>query len=233
MIVITSDSEIDDSVVLHSSDEYDLNSSSTDLSGPIHSSLSDLSEAETDSSGIAEESIDEDTLSACNKIYCLPEVYAIKIKLLLLIDDDSTMEVTENTMISTNTPTPIQSFKLVGDNLDKSVKARYMRLGGSRNQSLHYFHSFAVLYRVDFSGLPGVHPQLCLNNPSKRAISLLPSTADDKALKELFVTHVSRILVTHMPFFKLAFEDVVEWHIQHQYYAEMSVKSEVVSKSKL
>ena len=31
MIVITSDSEIDDSVVLHSSDEYDLNSSSTDL----------------------------------------------------------------------------------------------------------------------------------------------------------------------------------------------------------
>ena len=123
----------------------------------------------------------------------------------------------------------ILSYKLVGDNLDKSVKARYMRIGGSRNQSLHYFHSFAVLDRVDFSGLPDIHPQLCLNSPNKRALSMFPSTEDDNALKQLFVTHVSRILATHMPFFKLLFEDIVEWHIQHKYYSEMSTKSEVVS----
>lgn len=120
-------------------------------------------------------------------------------------------------------------FKIVGDNLDKSVKARYMRLGGSHNQSLHYFHSFAVLDRIDFSSLPNIHPQQCLNSPEKRALSLLPSSDDDKALKKLFVTHVSRILTTHLPVFKLMFEDVTEWHIEHEYYKQMSTKSEVVS----
>ena len=30
-------------------------------------------------------------------------------------------------------------YKIIGDNLDKTVKARYMR-DGARNQSLHYFH---------------------------------------------------------------------------------------------
>lgn len=121
------------------------------------------------------------------------------------------------------------SYKLVGDNIDKAVKARYMRVEGSRNQSLHYFHFFAVLDRIDFSPLPDVFPHLCFNCPKQMALALLPSTNDDMTLRQLFVTHVSRILTTHIPFFKFAFEDVVEWHIQHQYYEEMSAKSQVVS----
>lgn len=122
------------------------------------------------------------------------------------------------------------SFKLVGDNLDKNVKARYMCVGGSHNQSYHFFHSFAVLDRIDFSTLPDVHPHLCLNSPKKRALAILPSIDDDTTLRKFFVTHVSRVLVKHMAFFKLTFEDVVEWHIRHQYYTEMSAKSEVVHK---
>lgn len=93
------------------------------------------------------------------------------------------------------------SYKLVGDNLDKSVKARYLRVEGSRNQSLHNFHSFAVRDRIDFSSLPDVLPHSCLNSPKQRALALLPSTDDDNALKELFGTHVSRILAKHIPYF--------------------------------
>lgn len=128
-----------------------------------------------------------------------------------------------------STSTQLQlSYKLVGDNIDKSVKTRYMCLEGGHNQSLHYFHCFAVLNRIDFTEFPDVQPQLCLNSPDNIALTLLPSAEDDQTLKNLFMTHVSRILCTHIPFFKASFEDVVEWHIVHQYYQEMSTKSQVV-----
>ena len=121
-------------------------------------------------------------------------------------------------------------YKLVGDNIDKGVKARYMRIEGRHNHSFHYFHSFAVQSRIDFSHLPDQHPDTCFNSPYQLALSMLPSADDDRSLRDLFVTHVSRILCTHMPFFKFAFEDVVEWHIQHEYYDQMSTKSQVVSR---
>ena len=123
----------------------------------------------------------------------------------------------------------LQSYKLVGDNIDKSVRARYLRYdGGYGNRSLHYVHYFAVLNRIDFSGLPDVHPHTCQNSPQQIAVSLLPSADDDAILRHLFVTHVSRILCTHIPFFKSTFGDVVEWHIEHSYYSAMSTKSHVV-----
>ena len=124
---------------------------------------------------------------------------------------------------------PQLGYKLVGDNIDKGVKAWYMRVEGSHNKSLHYFHSFAVQNRVDFSHLPDVLPHTCLNSPHKLAVALLPSRDDDKALRQHFVTHVSRILATYIPFFKFTFEEVVEWHIKHDYYDQMSAKSLVVS----
>ncbi len=34
-----------------------------------------------------------------------------------------------------------------------------------------------------------------------------------------------------MEYFKFAFEDVVEWHINHAFYGEMSTKSTVVSSN--
>ena len=42
----------------------------------------------------------------------------------------------------------------MGDNLDISIKSRYMRAGADlHNQSLHYFQFLAVRDRIDFSGL--------------------------------------------------------------------------------
>ena len=119
-------------------------------------------------------------------------------------------------------------YKIVGDNLDKSVKARYMH-DGAGNQSLHYFHYFAVKNRVNLSNLPDVHPQTCMPSPELKAVIMLPSAEDDKDLCRLFAVHVSRVLATHIPYFKYAFDDVVEWHIKHKYYSEMSLASEVVS----
>ena len=125
-------------------------------------------------------------------------------------------------------------YNLVGDNTDKGVKARYMRVEGSHNKSLHYFHSFAVLNRVDLSHLPDAFPHICLNHPRQLALALLPSKDDDRALTLLFGIHGSRILCTHIhvPFFKFVFEDVAQWHIHHWYYDQMSGKSEVVSATK-
>ena len=62
VIVMTSDSANSDSLA-GSSDDCEYYSSSTDISGQLYSSPSDLSEAETDSPGIDEDSCAEDTLS--------------------------------------------------------------------------------------------------------------------------------------------------------------------------
>ena len=76
-----------------------------------------------------------------------------------------------------------------------------------------------------------MQPHSCANSPDKNAALLLPSVEDDKAMRNLFVTHVSRILTTHMKYFKLTFDDVVDWHHVHEYYEEMSEKSSVVSSN--
>ena len=66
-------------------------------------------------------------------------------------------------------------YKIVGDNIDKTVKARYMRTGSHRNQSLHYFHSLALRSRIDFSHLPNVYPDTCSPSPLKLSLPPLPS----------------------------------------------------------
>lgn len=125
------------------------------------------------------------------------------------------------------------SFKIVFDNIDISVKTRFVRSGRFENKSLHYINSYAVQGRINFSSLSDVQPYSCANSPDRNAALLLPSVEDDKAMRNLFITHVSRILTTHMEYFKLTFDDVVEWHLKHDYYKEMSARSSVVSNNKL
>lgn len=120
------------------------------------------------------------------------------------------------------------SFKLVGDNIDKGVKPRFIRAEKFANRSLHYFHSFAVLNRVDFSHLSDAVPDNAHIDTFEMASSLLPSREDDKALRELFIIHVSRVLATHMEFFKFSFDGIIQWHLKHKYNEEMARKSTVV-----
>ena len=56
------------------------------------------------------------------------------------------------------------------------------------------------------------------------------SAEDVTTIHSLFEVHVARILVEHFPFMKSAFADVVDWHIQHEYYEKMGETSDVVSE---
>lgn len=117
------------------------------------------------------------------------------------------------------------AFKIVGDNIDKTVRPRDMRLD-RQSRSLHYFNSYAVKDRVDFSSLED-NPIL----PSLQDIdvsSLLPTEVDIKSLKGFFAIHVARVLKKYMAFFS-KFGTKVERHIIHEYSDEMATKSEVVS----
>ena len=121
----------------------------------------------------------------------------------------------------------------MGDNVDKSVKARYMQMEQYSNKSLHYFHSFAVQNRIVFNYLPDVSPASCSNHPCEVARSLLPSSRHDAIIQSHFVTIISRILYSHMAFFKMVFDGCVEWHIKHKYYQQMCTKSHVLSYAKI
>ena len=130
-----------------------------------------------------------------------------------------------------NIATPVQynSFKIVFDNIDIAIKTRFVRSGRFENKSLHYINSYAVQRRIDFGSLSDLQPHTCANSPEKKAALMLPSVEDDRAIRDVFITHVSRILVTHMEYFKMTFDGVVDWHIKHDHYKEMSAKSTMVS----
>ena len=93
---------------------------------------------------------------------------------------------------------------------------------------LQYVHSYAVRDRSNSFHLSRIdrdHPNL---TPEAIAKAILPSDEDDSIINSNFSTLISRVLVQYLPFFNLGFQDVVIWHIQHQYYNEMSQLSEVV-----
>ena len=124
-------------------------------------------------------------------------------------------------------------YRLCGDNIDKTVKPRYMRSDTHKTESIHYFHSYAVANRVDFSDLSERTPPLPSVDLWQLASSLLPSPDDDATMRNNFATHVSRVLVNNIDFFKVTFDGVVDWHIKHQFYEQMSEKSDVVSFSSI
>ena len=127
------------------------------------------------------------------------------------------------------TAAEINTFSTMGDNLDTTIKRRYMRTDSHIEGSLHYFHVLAVKDRVkDFGQLAMTPYHTCFNNPEKMAAQLLPTKEQDAALKENLIMIVARKLATYMPFLQFACSDVTTWHKEHEYYKEMSSKSDVV-----
>ena len=83
---------------------------------------------------------------------------------------------------------PWQGFKVVGDNIDKTIKPSFERVH-SNTVSMHYYHSFALLDRVDLSGvsdlsLSGIYD----------LTKLLPSHVEVELLKEHFSILISRYM---------------------------------------
>ena len=119
-------------------------------------------------------------------------------------------------------------YQLCGDNPDKNVKQRHIRIGDSGTKSLHYFHSFAVRDRIDFSDM-AERPILTMQADQKHIVLfLLPSSKDDIDMrKNNICVLMSIVLFNNVDFFKTSLDGVINWHIEHQYYEEMSQKSEV------
>ncbi len=90
------------------------------------------------------------------------------------------------------------TFKIVGDNIDKYVKPREMRIDAQASM-LHYFNMYAVRDRLDVSDLPddAALPDLS----SVRVEKVLPDSEDHTALRSNFTVLVGRVLKKHMPFF--------------------------------
>ena len=122
-------------------------------------------------------------------------------------------------------------YHLCGDNLDKNVKSRYFRVNKHPNTaSKHYFHYYAFADRIDFSRM-AEEPIACRQTDvTQVALSLLPTSEDDKALRSNVCVLISRILCRNLTYFKHTFDNTVEWHIKHDYYKEMSKASEWVRK---
>ena len=122
-------------------------------------------------------------------------------------------------------------YTLCGDNVDKVIRRRYLRTDANATAtSLHYFHFYAVKDRVNFSDLGEKSIPCGVADQQQLASSLLPTPEDDIAIRRNICILISRILYDNLSFFKLAFDGVVEWHIEHPFYHEMSNKSDVVSR---
>ena len=86
-------------------------------------------------------------------------------------------------------PCASNEYKIVGDNIDKNIRANIQRLN-HQTKSLHYFHSFAVRDHVDFSGLSDVTPHHVKIDPA----TLLPRPVDLTALLKELQAIVSRCI---------------------------------------
>jgi len=76
---------------------------------------------------------------------------------------------------------------IVGDNIDKNIRPSFQQLD-HQTKSLHYFHTFAVIDRVDFSTLSDVTPHYVKIDPA----TLLPEPEDLTALLKELQIIVSR-----------------------------------------
>ena len=119
---------------------------------------------------------------------------------------------------------PPKLYKLVFDNIDKTVAPRYMR-ADVQTRSLNYIQIYSVRNRIDFSPLSLTHEL-----PTEISLfDILPSAADYSSLKGNFTLLVARTIHDHIPFFGKDFKGLIPAHIPHQYSENMAAKSEVVS----
>lgn len=116
-------------------------------------------------------------------------------------------------------------YIIVGDNIDKRITPRTMRVD-NQVRSLHYFHAFAALSHVETLHLYDTKP---IGDIKALPLStFLPSEEDCSALRDNYVVLISRILVKHVAFLQ-PFSKCVPKEIEHMYSEAMAKKSSVVS----
>lgn len=96
-----------------------------------------------------------------------------------------------------------------------------------QRQSLHYFHSYAVLDRVNCGDLASDVRAGDVKSLSFAAF--LPTPEDCSTIRYNYSVLLGRVLVEKLSFFK-KFRDCIPKHIIHQHSEEMKKKSTVVSR---
>ena len=141
-------------------------------------------------------------------------------------EDEIQSETSQQRLIH-SIPRPLYGFKLVGDNIDWMVHPRFVRFD-QQTQSIHCFHSYALKDRIDLSGRSDVPPK---SHPSMSEVmsKVFPSAHEESLIHDEFAILLSRMLCSHMTYFKETFADVIDRHIKHSYSSEMSTRSEAVS----
>lgn len=201
---------------------------------PISSSTPQPSGSETSSSESAESfektlSFDISEISTCEEAaspYPL-EVANDPISICSLSVDQPIISVEPEVMNVCGQPQSTNAgFKIVFDNIDKTIKPRHMTID-RQSQSLHYVQAYAVKDRIDYS----TASEWREDKGEYNLYSLLPDSEDYVILKKRFAIHVSRIMTTYLTFFHEDFHYLPEKHIKHKYSTEMCKKSEVVRKN--
>ena len=117
-------------------------------------------------------------------------------------------------------------YILTGDNIDKNITPRDMRTD-YQTQSLHYFHAYADLNRIDFTALREETPTSRLLR-NLEILAFLPSVADCQALRDNYVVLFARVICDTLSTL-YPFQKSVPRHILHKYSVNMSAKSVTVS----
>ena len=116
-----------------------------------------------------------------------------------------------------------QRYILTGDNIDKNIMPRDMRVD-YQTTSLHYFHAYAAL---NLTGLSEETPTSRLLR-NLEISAFLPSVADCQALRDNYIVLFARVICDTLTAFS-PFQKCVPKHIIHKYSADMSKKSVTVS----
>lgn len=117
------------------------------------------------------------------------------------------------------------SYILVGDNIDKTVTACHVTMD-HQSQSLHYFHCYAALDRINLSHLNNSAPIGAVEDLPLSVF--LPSTEDYDALQQNYTILLGREIVETVPYFE-DFADCVPQQIPPRFRNEMQRKSSIVS----
>lgn len=138
-------------------------------------------------------------------------VYESKLS-IFTSDEESVVSIILNTNDNCDELAPLL-YTLTGDNIDKNVSSRDITFV-HQTKSLHYFHTYAALSHIDFTGLGEETPTSCLLK-SLDSAALLLSVADCQVLRENYVMLSARVICNTLTAFS-SFKECVPRHILHK-----------------
>ena len=105
-----------------------------------------------------------------------------------------------NSESKTTSSSNARTYRFNGDNMDYTEIPRHQRSDVGK-KSQHYFQSYAVKDRIDFSHLSSKPLDVSKISREQLSLSMLPSSQDDEAIRRNMIVLVARVLCDNIPFF--------------------------------